>query len=63
MGIRCYDIDVVATADGELLVSHPKALQVYLSVQALQSFRPPYALCLAQESCALMHQLCNADCP
>ena len=28
LGVRCFDIDVVTTADRQLLVTHPKALQV-----------------------------------
>lgn len=31
LGVRCFDIDVVTTADGQLLVTHPTALQVCLT--------------------------------
>ena len=32
MGVRCFDIDVVTTADQQLLITHPKPLQVSLEV-------------------------------
>lgn len=28
MGVRCFDVDVVITADQHLLITHPRALQV-----------------------------------
>lgn len=31
LGVRCFDIDVVTTADGQLLITHPTALQVCLT--------------------------------
>ena len=34
MGVRCFDIDIVITSDQQLLVAHPKALQVTLTVQS-----------------------------
>lgn len=36
MGVRCFDIDVVTTADRQLLVAHPRALQVYLETASTQ---------------------------
>ena len=28
LGVRCFDIDIVITADQQLLVAHPAAVQV-----------------------------------
>lgn len=28
LGVRCFDIDIVTTADHQLLVAHPAAVQV-----------------------------------
>lgn len=34
MGVRCFDIDIVITSDQQLLVAHPKALQVTSTLQS-----------------------------
>ena len=28
MGVRCFDIDIITTSDQQLLVTHPRSLQV-----------------------------------
>lgn len=56
MGVRCFDIDIVITADKQLLVTHPKALQVASLLHC--SVRPAH---IAWAVCK-MEMLANVPC-
>ncbi len=46
-GVRCFDMDFLATQEHELIVSHPDRLQVgFVFVHHVLGFQPWAALCL-----------------
>ena len=57
LGVRCFDIDIVTTADHQLLVAHPAAVQVSCKsyIAAVLIVQPHHRSCskhVAQHACS-----------
>lgn len=57
LGVRCFDIDVVTTADRQLLITHPTAIQVYLKYHCSKTGKSCSAGCICFMTCLPQHYI------